>query len=281
MPGYETLILNVPVGTQSFRLKSLRDRQQYVDRDGSAERAGICSASWPLFGVLWPASIALAEAMSVADVKGRRILEIGCGLALPSLVLKRRGADITASDHHPLAGKFLKFNAALNTIPPIDFVVLPWEAPSPDIGRFDVIIGSDVLYERGHAELLAELVDRLSEPRAEVWISCPGRGYLGRFSRALQAMGFRGTHKRLRVGSGDDGPKFQGRLLRYRRGDARRPQALAFGTHASKRMRAEPGAVRPQPPAFRVAARHPDGRVRHGRSLALGRRQCGGARAAA
>lgn len=270
MPGYETHLLNVRVGTQSFRLKSLRDRQQYVDRDGSAARLGICSASWPLFGVLWPASIALAEAMSVTDIDGRRILEIGCGLALPSLVLKRRGADITASDHHPLAERFLRYNAALNGIPPIDFVVLPWAAPPPDIGRFDVIIGSDVLYERGHAELLAELVGRLSEPRAEVWISCPGRGYLGRFSRALQAMGFRGTQQRVDVASGEGRPKFRGRLLRYRRGDARRPVAVGLGKMHRAECRPSPAQhAHPQP--LRAAALH-DPRRRHGRKCPAGRR---------
>ena len=281
MPGYETLVLNVPVGTQSFRLKSLRDRQQYVDRDGSAERLGICSASWPIFGLLWPASIALADAMSVADVAGRRILEIGCGLALPSLVLKRRGADITASDHHPLAERFLKFNAALNAVPQIDFVALPWDAPTPEIGRFDVIIGSDVLYERGHAELLAQLVDHLCKPRAEVWISCPGRGYLGRFSRALHAKGFRGTQKRLSVEPGEDGQEFRGRLLRYRRGDPRRPQAIPFGKRESRKMSAEPGMIRTHRHALRPAALRTDGGVRHARKSVAGRRPSARQRSAA
>jgi len=277
MPGYETLVLNVPVGTQSFRLKSLRDRQQYVDRDGSAARLGISSATWPLFGLLWPASLALAEAMSVADVDGRRILEIGCGLALPSLVLKRRGADITASDHHPLAKRFLDFNAALNCVPPIDFVAMPWEGPISEIGHFDIIIGSDVLYERGHAELLAELVDRLSEPRAEVWISCPGRGYLGRFSRALQARGFRGTQKRLREQFMNGELEFRGRLLRYRRGDARRPQTVTFGTRSSRSGSIEPRAIRAELPALRTAAVHAkgigcDGRARYRRKLVYSQR---------
>jgi tRNA1(Val) A37 N6-methylase TrmN6 len=56
----------------------------------------------------------LAEAMCSFEVAGKRILEIGCGLGLSSLVLQRRKADITASDQHPLAESFLAHNARLN-----------------------------------------------------------------------------------------------------------------------------------------------------------------------
>lgn len=270
MPGYETVLLDVPVGTHSFRLKTLRDRQQYADPHGHAARSGISCASWPYFGWLWPAAIVLAEAMNEIDVEGRLILEIGCGLGLPSLVLKRNGANITASDYHPLAESFLDENAALNGMSPIDFVDLHWGEQTADLGRFDVIIGSDVLYERGHAELLAELVDRLSEPCAEVWISCPGRGYLGRFSRALQAMGFRGTQQRVDVASGEGRPKFRGRLLRYRRGDARRPVAVGLGKMHRAECRPSPAQhAHPQP--LRAAALH-DPRSRHGRKCPAGRR---------
>lgn len=218
MPGYHTRKLNVRIGTHEYRIRALKDRQQYADPDGAAERAGISSATWSLFGQLWPASRVLAEAVNEADIEGRRILEIGCGLGLSSLVLQRRGADITASDYHPLAEPFLDYNAALNQLPPISYRDLPWESPPPDLGRFDLIIGSDILYERDHAATLAHLIKRHARPRAEVLITCPGRGYRGRFSRALQAQGYRLTEKRRRFEAGE-APPFRGRLLRYRRGD--------------------------------------------------------------
>lgn len=221
MPGYETALLDVRVGTHDFRLKSLIDRQQYADPFGHAERVGISSATWPYFGWLWPAAVVLAEAMNDIDIDGRRVLEIGCGLGLPSLVLKRNGADITASDHHPLAESFLDDNATLNQIPLIDFVDLRWDEPAVGLGRFDVIIGSDVLYERGQAELLAKLIDRHSAPSAEVWISCPGRGYVGRFNRALRAQGFEVTEKRRP--EDESSPRRRERLFRYtRHRDSRR-----------------------------------------------------------
>lgn len=217
MPGYETRKLKVRIGTETYKIRALSDKQQYSDPDGTAERAGISSATWSLFGQLWPASKALARKMSKTNIHNRRILEIGCGLGLSSLVLQRRGADITASDYHPLAEPFLDYNAALNRLPAITYQDLPWELPAPELGRFDLIIGSDILYERDHAETLARLVKRHALPRSEVIITCPGRGYRGRFSRALKAQGYQLTKKR-KAFTQDERPPFKGLLLRFRRG---------------------------------------------------------------
>lgn len=251
MPGYETLTSDVRIGAYALRLRSLSDRMQFADPDGDAARVGICSASWPLFGVLWPAAIPLAEAMSETEIDGLRFLEVGCGLGLPSLVLKRRNADITASDHHPLAETFLRYNAELNGIPPVNFVQMRWAEPAPDLGRFDVIIGSDILYERGHAEMLAQVVEEHSEACGEVWISCPGRGHLGRFSRALRAQGFRATEYP-RLSESNEKPPFKGRLLRFVRGD-RRPRMNRPSRFSPRR---QPFDLRPvAAPRFRTRVR--------------------------
>src|SRR5690554_2624098 len=119
VPDIKTRKLSFAIGSFQGRLRALRDRIQYSDPDGEARRAGICSASWSLFGQLWPASRALAQAVKHIDIANRRIIELGCGLALPSLLLKSRGADVTASDHHPLSERFLDYNAVLNSLPPI------------------------------------------------------------------------------------------------------------------------------------------------------------------
>lgn len=219
MPGYATRKLDVRVGARQWKIRALSDKQQYADPEGEAARAGICSASWSLFGQLWPASRALAGAVKKIDIKGRRIIELGCGLGLPSLVLQSRGADVTASDHHPLSEPFLDYNAALNSLPELSYIDLPWAASDsdPDVGRFDLIVGSDILYERDHAEMLAALVERLAAARAKVLITCPGRGYRNRFSRLLEAFGFELTEATMPF-TDDEASPFRGRLLSYRRG---------------------------------------------------------------
>lgn len=219
MPGYDTHIRTLSFGGHDYRIRSLVDVQQFADPDGNAERAGISSAQWSLFGHVWPCSRLLAEQMSVHEVAGKRILEVGCGLGLASLVLRQREADITASDFHPLAEVFLAYNAALNALPSVPYRTLQWTVPNDGLGRFDLIIGSDVLYERGHADALAALLPRHAHPESEVVIADPGRGNSAHFSRALLAQGYVASEQRAALGA-DDVPPYRGRLLFYRRGGA-------------------------------------------------------------
>ncbi|GAA0708696.1 class I SAM-dependent methyltransferase [Dokdonella soli] len=216
MPGYDTRQHLVHLGDHDYRIRALSDRQQFADPDGHAERLGISSAQWCLFGQIWPAGRLLAEAMSHFDIAGKRILEIGCGLGLASLVLQRRGADVVASDVHPLAEPFLAYNAALNALPAVAYRQLRWDMPLPALGRFDLVIGSDILYERDHAALLAALLQRHTYARSEVLITDPGRGNSAPFTRALAAQGYSVTEERSAMDAGDK-PPYRGHLLHYRR----------------------------------------------------------------
>ncbi|HCV96663.1 Mg-protoporphyrin IX methyl transferase [compost metagenome] len=216
MPGYTTRILTIPVAGQDYRIRALSDLQQFADPTGRAQRAGIHSSLWSLFGQVWPAGRVLAETMSGFDVAGKRILELGCGLGLASLVLAKRGADVVASDHHPLAESFLAYNAGLNDLPAIHYRDLPWELPDTTLGRFDLIIGSDVLYERGHALQIAAMMERHARPSAELLLTDPGRGNVGPFSRAMAAQGFAVDEAYGLFDDEGDAPG-RGRLLRYTR----------------------------------------------------------------
>ncbi len=217
MSGYQTRQQTLRLGAHDYRIRSLSDRQQFADPDGHAERLGISSAQWCLFGQVWPAGRLLAEAMSRVDIAGKRILEIGCGLGLASLVLQRRGADIVASDMHPLAEPFLAYNAALNGLPAVAYRQLRWDTPLPTLGHFDLVIGSDILYERDHAALVAALLERHACATAEVILTDPGRGNSAPFTRALAAQGFTVSEERSAMNAADL-PPYRGRLLHYRRG---------------------------------------------------------------
>jgi predicted nicotinamide N-methyase len=149
-------------------------------------------------------------------VEGKRVLELGCGIGLASLVLKRRGADVVASDSHPLAASFLEYNTTLNTLPTVDYRHLSWDAPDPSIGHFDVIIASDVLYEPAQARLLAQIVKRHAYPAAEVLITDPGRDHSQHFSQLLAEQHFELTEERCPMDDRDT-PPYRGNLLHYRR----------------------------------------------------------------
>lgn len=217
MPGYTTRLLTVRLGAHDFRIRALSDLQQFADPTGRSHRAGISSALWSLFGQVWPSGRVLAETMSGFDVAGKRILELGCGLGLSSLVLSRRGADVMATDHHPLAESFLAYNAGLNNLPAVNYRDLPWTVPDKNLGRFDLIIGSDILYERDHAAQIADMMLRHANPDAELLVTDPGRGNSAPFTRAMALQGYSVTEQRVRFDDKDTAP-FRGRLLSYRRG---------------------------------------------------------------
>jgi predicted nicotinamide N-methyase len=232
MPGYEVKHEQVAVhGVADLQIRSLLDRQQFADAAGVAAALGISSAQWPLFGLLWPSGGQLAMHMAGRTlVPGERILEIGCGLALASLVCHRRGADVTASDCHPLTDSFLRENLRLNALPPLPYRHGQWGVLSagqtdaalllaPVAGRFDLIIGSDVLYERDEAGTLALYLGRHLQPRAEVLIVDPDRGNRPAFSRHMALLGFV-LHSHRLSGRNAVGEAYKGRLLQYRRAAA-------------------------------------------------------------
>lgn len=235
MNGYQTHHQHIAVrGAADLLIRSLRDRQQYADDPpGEAQRRGISSATWPLFGLPWPSGHELAAALAAHPVTaGERILELGCGLALASLVAHRRGADVTASDCHPLAGRFLRENLRLNTLPPLPYRHGQWgearrdpaaTAPSGEPalqGGFGLLIGSDLLYERDERGTLAGFIDAHALPRSEVWIVDPNRGNRAAFHRAMADHGFMLCERPLATAATPGRPAYRGRLLRYRRGTA-------------------------------------------------------------
>lgn len=96
-PGYAVKHERVAVAAGAdLEIRSLLDREQFSNPLGEAEAAGIGAASWPLFGLVWPSAQKLADLMQVCELDGRRILEIGCGLGLASLLIHRRLGDVTA-----------------------------------------------------------------------------------------------------------------------------------------------------------------------------------------
>jgi predicted nicotinamide N-methyase len=217
VPGYEVEIVNHHIGGSDFRIRALLNRQQFSDPDGSAERAGVAPASWPLFGVVWPAGLALAEEMSHFPIAGKSILELGCGIALTSLVLARRGADITACDYHPLAEAFLQHNVALNQLPALPFRTAPWLGPNPLLGRYDLIVGSDLLYERDHATLLAGFIALHTHPASQVLIADPGRGYVSTFSALMANLGYVRSAKAMPMANSIGMPDSRGQLFSFLR----------------------------------------------------------------
>jgi predicted nicotinamide N-methyase len=229
LPGYLTKQEQIAVaGVADVCIRSLLDRNQFFDPVDEALDLGISSATWPLFGLLWPSGAHLAARIALRPVKANEhILEIGCGLALASIVAHRCGADITASDCHPLAAGFLQRNLRLNHLLPMPYVHGQWGG-TPDASassaqtiaakRYELIIGSDVLYERDSDGDLARFIALHAAPAVEVWIVDPDRSNRAAFNKRMAAQGFVWQEERLDTVASDAQAAYKGRLLTYRRG---------------------------------------------------------------
>ena len=130
----------------------------------------------PYWAELWPSGLALAREVSARDVEGKRVLELGCGLALPSIAAALRGARVHASDWSPDAVRFAAENAVENGIA-IETVLADWTRPKALTASapWDLVLAADVLYERRNADALLALLPRLVDRRGEVLLAEPGR----------------------------------------------------------------------------------------------------------
>lgn len=131
----------------------------------------------PYWAELWAAGRALAENVVVTSLRGARVLEIGCGLALPSFAAALAGGRVTASDWSSNALAAVSANASLNGLS-VDTLLLDWFSPPEGIGSYDLVLGADVLYELRNVTALLDLLPALGR---EVWLADPGRAFAGRF----------------------------------------------------------------------------------------------------
>jgi len=129
----------------------------------------------PYWAELWPSAHALAAALP--DVSGLRVVELGCGLGLPSLVAAARGAEVTATDWAADAIELLRENAARNGLS-LRAELRDWREPWDE--RFDLALAADVLYEQRNVE---PLLARLRELAPKALVGLAGRPYEAEFLR--------------------------------------------------------------------------------------------------
>lgn len=209
---------SITINEFEYLISSLKDRQQYDDQDQEAIALGICSASWSLFGVIWPTSVVMALNIHKYQMEGKRVLEIGCGIGLCSIVLHRMGVDITASDYHPRSRSFLDKNVLGNGLLPIKYQTGNWETENEELGEFDFVIGSDVLYQPAHAKHVSRFIDRHSSDNVQVLIGDPDRENRSNFTHRMIDLGYSHRFEKFDQQIGD-GQRCKGRFMCYQRSD--------------------------------------------------------------
>jgi predicted nicotinamide N-methyase len=165
MTGLVTQRLALPGGD----LRLLQPEEAAELPDAGGEWAPLV----PYAFVLWRSGLALAHELAGASLAGSRVVELGCGLAVPSLVAARAGATVLATDEDDEALPLVERNARENGTS-VETACVDWANPGGLVARgpFDLVLAADVLYERSGVDQLLALLPRLGR---EVLLADPGR----------------------------------------------------------------------------------------------------------
>ncbi|MFI5231872.1 MAG: class I SAM-dependent methyltransferase [Gemmatimonadales bacterium] len=145
----------------------------------------------PYWADVWPSSTALAGLVAALDGRGQRALELGCGLGLVTIGALRAGFDVLATDYYEDALLFARRNGLRATGREPRTRHVDWRAFPGDLGRFDLVLASDVLYEREYATLVADAIIATLAPDGVALVADPGRVALLSFVTACEQRGCR------------------------------------------------------------------------------------------
>lgn len=167
---FDVVEVAVAVDGRTLRIARPRSAEDLIDEDAFAADERL-----PYWAELWPSSIALAAAVARMRGERARLLELGCGLGLVSAVAAQVGFHVTATDYYADALAFTRVNVQANagTVPHTRLV--DWRALASDLGRFDVVLASDVLYERPYAALVAGALAQTLASDGTAVVADPGR----------------------------------------------------------------------------------------------------------
>jgi predicted nicotinamide N-methyase len=166
-------LVSRPVDLPGGELRILQPEEAAeLPDDGPVEWAPVA----PYWAVLWRSGVALARELEGEHLGGRRVVELGCGLAVPSIAAARAGASVLATDKSREALALAKRNARANGVR-LETTIFDWCAPGR-LTFFDLVLAADVLYERPAVAALLDLLPRLAP---EAWLADPGRTAAGAF----------------------------------------------------------------------------------------------------
>ena len=153
----------------------VRSRSRENSDDLIREEDFVMDERLPYWADVWPSSIILAEKLIELTGAGRAALELGCGVGLSTLAATSAGFDVLSTDYYEDALDVTRANVFRNLGKAARTRLVDWRHFPADLGRFDLVFASDVLYETEYAELLPVLLLRLLAPGGFALIADPGR----------------------------------------------------------------------------------------------------------
>ncbi len=200
-PGAASDVVEEPVRLAGRMVRMLRPRDGDALLDELLAEDDPDEDRLPFWAELWPAGVALAQAIGTRPLAGRQVLDLGCGLGLVGVTAALAGARVLAVDRSPEAATFAAVNAARNGVT-LQTAVCAFDQPERLLREapWDLVLAADVLYEPRNLPVLLWLLPRLVDATGEVWLADPGRPMLARFLSGIDATGWR----REQVATGPD-----------------------------------------------------------------------------
>jgi predicted nicotinamide N-methyase len=179
-----TVVERVTVGGVELDLERPEDPESLIDEEAFGDDEFL-----PYWAERWPSGVALAAHLTAVELHGKRVLELGCGLGLPSLVAARNGADVVATDWSEDAIELLGRNATRNGVG-LSAMVADWRDHDAfgALDACDLALAADVLYEARNAGPILALLERLGCP---LLVADPGRRHADAFFAAAGGRGWR------------------------------------------------------------------------------------------
>ena len=159
--AYETDAAEIAINGKKFKILLPRHLDRFINpEDGSDD--------FPLWAKIWKASWLLSGYLAdlPPDVN-KRLLEIGAGVGLVSIVAATFGHQITMTEYNPDALNFARANACLNNCPGLPIKKLDWNHPRLT-EQFDLIVASEVTYNKAYFPPLIRLFKSNLKPRGEI-----------------------------------------------------------------------------------------------------------------
>jgi predicted nicotinamide N-methyase len=129
----------------------------------------------PYWADVWPSSLILAGKLLELDGDGKTALELGCGVGLSTLAATKAGFDVLSTDYYEDALDVTRANVFRNLGKFARARLVDWRHLPADLGEFDLVFASDVLYEKEYAELLPVILKRVLAVDGMALVADPGR----------------------------------------------------------------------------------------------------------
>ncbi len=179
---FRTTIQDATVGDHTFSILKPANADDLIREEDFVKDERL-----PYWADVWPSSIVLAERLLELQGAGRTALELGCGVGLCTLAATSAGFDVLSTDYYQDALDVTRANVFRNLGGAARTRLVDWRHVPTDLGTFDLVFASDVLYEKEYALLLPIILCRLLAQNGVAVIADPGRIAAPMFVEACEA----------------------------------------------------------------------------------------------